>query len=882
MKKKGIAISLSLIFLLIICISADFKTSSIPYSIDKIYGLGENITGWINLSLTDEPTSSFFQDSLEHSIGLIDFLNKNEDYDYTCSTLGCVSDYSAANPSTAKNFDLGSKQSAIIGIQFTGIIDSINSVDFIVESDASSSCYNQLTIDFLNDGAIDIGNDKSLSSTCSFLKSYGCFNDTTSSYNPIITTIPYCQRVQVFESPGFRLGAWIIEEISGTQNLTIALYDTDGDLKKSCILPKAGAGSGTEIYCDINYLTTKSEDYYVCVYSDGGTGTYKAKGYASSSGCGFNGFPSKAETNAYKIFAEGKVFAAVGTLNISNSFSEVETLNQLVSDYVFSTYGSLDCTDNCIVPIKITSGKDQQMIIKDLQIIYNKPGLVGIIENKFYDLTEIPSKVSAGFQKLSLDKAEFALPKSYGKINYQLNFRNKKIFSEELSVENVPSISSITPTITSSAYPTLFKVNSSSNDSKKYEWDFGDNTTQVTTINEVMHTYSLIGVYSLSVTATDSLNRSSSGTFQINVSSPKEIINSTLAKKFSDLDRISLQVQEFDLFYQEQINSALDIESIDGILKQIQLDYKEAFFEEEYNQILTDLLNLEVPEVIFTSKSANSILSFPKEESIDLSVLEAVEEDTFEIDNSEKYIDAILFWNQEHMETKITFKEISARYDSSNKKLLSIVELNIDEKKETDSNPYLFIQTLEDMNFKENYLENEESGYTYIELTEPTKIVFSTTEEINLNEFSFFISPKLSQLNLSEVPSFEEESNFSKWILFISLIFLLLIIGIIVYITLQIWYKKKYEDHLFKNRTHLYNLVTYIENSRKKGLKDSEISSKLKKAGWDSEQVAYAMKKHSGKRTGMLELPIEKFVGLFRKKSTPKENPFLDGGKKFY
>jgi len=186
------------------------------------------------------------------------------------------------------------------------------------------------------------------------------------------------------------------------------------------------------------------------------------------------------------------------------------------------------------------------------------------------------------------------------------------------------------------------------------------------------------------------------------------------------------------------------------------------------------------------------------------------------------------------------------------------------------------------MNFKENYLENEESGYTYIELTEPTKIVFSTTEEINLNEFSFFISPKLSQLNLSEVPSFEEESNFSKWILFISLIFLLLIIGIIVYITLQIWYKKKYEDHLFKNRTHLYNLVTYIENSRKKGLKDSEISSKLKKAGWDSEQVAYAMKKHSGKRTGMLELPIEKFVGLFRKKSTPKENPFLDGGKKFY
>ncbi len=51
-----------------------------------------------------------------------------------------------------------------------------------------------------------------------------------------------------------------------------------------------------------------------------------------------------------------------------------------------------------------------------------------------------------------------------------------------------------------------------------------------------------------------------------------------------------------------------------------------------------------------------------------------------------------------------------------------------------------------------------------------------------------------------------------------------------------------------------------------KGVNENDIHDKLKKVGWDSEQIKYSMKKYSGKRTGMLEIPIDKLFEKFDKK----------------
>jgi hypothetical protein len=73
----------------------------------------------------------------------------------------------------------------------------------------------------------------------------------------------------------------------------------------------------------------------------------------------------------------------------------------------------------------------------------------------------------------------------------------------------------------------------------------------------------------------------------------------------------------------------------------------------------------------------------------------------------------------------------------------------------------------------------------------------------------------------------------------------------VIYIVLQRWYRKRYEDYLFKNKNDLYNLFNFIEMQRRKGASESDIHGKLKKAGWSSEQIKYSMRKHAGKRTGM-------------------------------
>ena len=64
----------------------------------------------------------------------------------------------------------------------------------------------------------------------------------------------------------------------------------------------------------------------------------------------------------------------------------------------------------------------------------------------------------------------------------------------------------------------------------------------------------------------------------------------------------------------------------------------------------------------------------------------------------------------------------------------------------------------------------------------------------------------------------------------------------------------------------MYNLINFIETQKRQGINETEIEHKLKQAGWTGEQVRYVANKYSGKRTGMIEIPI---TGLLEKNSMP-------------
>ncbi len=507
---KKVFVFLFILIVLIASVSVIFaglEIGDLSHSINTEYSPSDYLKGWINITLTNEPVNSLFETNFEDSITLINLLKLNNAVkDDTCVPQDCISDYSASDASATKTFDLGAKESKIIGFKLEGNIDTINSLTFSFNSGVAESCINQLDVDFLNNGIVDIQNGNVSVAPCPASRSYGCFDDTQDTLKATIDTRPHCQKIKLHNFPGFKLGAWVNRTEYGTQNLTMALYD-GYQIKANCKLPVEDIPSGgDEIYCGIDYLVKEPKDYYVCIYSDEGTGTYKIEGYPDTQqGCGFHNEPPQSGTSAYNIFAEGKSFNRIGEVDVTNDLFPEKSLETLAEEYLKMKYNSdMDCPDGgCIIPIRFLAEQTQSITVKDLLVNYDISGFDGSTTD-FYDLSETPAIINMDFQKLYLDDANFSVTDEYGKKTFALTLNGTEIFSEEISIERIPIIKRLIPTLTASAFPTEFKVIIEEfANITKYAWNFGDGHSKTTTANTIIHTYANEGSYQLNITITD-------------------------------------------------------------------------------------------------------------------------------------------------------------------------------------------------------------------------------------------------------------------------------------------------------------------------------------------------------------------------------------------
>ncbi len=872
---KKLIVFFSLV-LLIGLVSADFKVGNLSHNIEKNYGPKDYIIGWINISLDEEPSNSIIETNFKNSISLKELLDLNSGFSKTCSTKDCSSDYSSSNPQSSEEFDLSKGEEVVYGIKFTGQITSIKSINFSIQSDAEKDCNNQLKVDILNDGLIDTGNVKTSEEICSSLRSDGCFDETESTELGIIGVTPYCQKITLSESPGFILGAWV-KKGAEHKDITMHLYDGYGAVDGgNCTLPEADPNGG-EVSCSINYLVTKSKDYYVCVNSNDG-GDYKIKASSSpEEKCGFQGYPKKTENAAYYIFATGKKFNSIGNIKISSSLQNGKEFQIIAENYIKNKYGDLDCSDGCIIPIKFISEKEQKVKIENLKAVYDKTNVQGSETTEFYELEESPAKISAVPQKISLDKANFSVPSSYGNATFILKLGDNDIFSEKISVQKIPIIKNLRPVETAAAVPTIFRISvESENNITKYEWDFGDGKNKPTTTNRITYDYNSTGKYSVKVTAKDSKGKEGYSIFEVNVKSPESVINTTLKEKLGNLENVTKQIEGLPLFYKDSIKSILDLDNVNSGLSNLQREYKGASSESDYINIVSKLLKLEVPEEIVESKSADSIDFYSDENEINLDVLKEAGGGDYDSSDERNYINAILFWNQENLDSKMTFKEFSAKYGNSQEPIVRVFEIKFNNEENWNERAYLFIKKMKNLSFKENYLEDEGQGYYIIDLERAMDtIIFYTTEDVDFGSLPAFVSPSLTDLDISESDGiFNGVANQNKLlVILISIIISVLILAYIAYIIMQQWYKNKYENYLFKNKNNLYNLVNYIGASNKKGMTNSEIEKSLKKAGWKSEQIVYVMKKYSGKPAGMVELPGANIINILGKEKDNREPP---------
>lgn len=853
-------------------ISAAYNLGKEKYSIETIYSTGDDLRGWINISFDEESSNSIFRSSEGGKIELLNLLKKslNTKFKYTCDLKNCESDYSAEDSKSEKIYNLKEGESVIFGIQIidNNQLDSIESLQFKLESNNTENTKNPLSLDFLNNGI----NEWKAHNVSENYGEYtlGCFG--SSNEKTKISSALYCEKIAFEEVAGIEIGAYVTRNNGeGAVPFIIGISNLDTGNTVTCETSASGEiGIKERIACTPNFQIKESGEYHICVGLKNPTAdaTKYEINFEETNPCGFAGTYNGEYDFDFEIFGRQNKYAPnidiiFNNIELENSQSEVTNIEDYIEDYIEGKYEN-NCTTGCIIPIKLIANADQQIKISELSLSY----LVGIQKgiSKIFDITERYPLISATHQKLFLDEADFNVSNIEKEYNISFYFKENKLFEEEIKVEKAPVIYYVRPEITARKYPTTFSIKiSQPTGISKYKWNFSDGVVTTTTVPEVSHTYEKMGKYPLIITLTNSKGMNFSSEFEINVGSASEVVPSLLNRIDSSIRFLESKLVVFPDFQKRSVTNALKMEELKETLKTLEKNSKDAITESDYEKILNEILKIKLPETIGESFVGEGIIFYPYTDAVNLDVLKSIGGGSYNPSKEQEYKEAILSWELDNAEMELNFSEVSAIYKEYQEPIVKIFEVSINNFHEEPV--YFIIKDMENLLFYTDYPFVNQDGYKYLEIDSSTQsIIFSTTEEIDFEELPIFVSPSLTEINILDLEEFNEGEFFKKWGLFILIILGILVFTFVIYIVLQIWYKKKYEEYLFKNRNNLYNLVNYIKTSFAKGMKESEIEKNLRKAKWNSEQIRYAMRKYHGKNTGMPEIPVKKIVSRKKEK----------------
>jgi len=870
--------------------SASFTKGNQTEAIANTYNPGEVLRGWINISIKDESTNSLLT-AFGKSISLYDFLDKN-DADFTCIPDDCESGYSSSGEDTKKSFSLNAGESKVIGFKVTGKDMTINSFSALVKSSAEVSNIPQLSIDILNDNSIEWASYKSSGSHST--KNQGCFVESDSTEQAEITTIGYCEDVSLGAFPELLLGADVIADEGGSVYFELNIYNDQ--YSSVCDVRATASGS---INCTIEDIQTRDEENFsVCIKVKDAedSGKYKIK-YEEVNTCGFPSDYEGEYVYDYDIFVQVGRYKGVGNFTLNND--EIEDYGSSVSDiadymdreYIDWKYNR-NCSLGCVIPIKFISHVSQTINVSNIQLSYSAKGSSNTL-NKIYDTEEVEALINFGFQKLELDVSGLKVPVTPGNKTLELKLDNNLIFQKNINIANQSSIKFVLPVEVPAGLPVKFTSFVIGNITE-FKWTFGDDTsTQTTTTNFTIHRYMFIGEYDLNLTVKDSSGKKSSKIFTINVVSPREAINNSLIIKKAYLANITKDLVSITSWYKSTIEKILDLESIDDELKRIERDYVSASTSDEFEDIMNDLIDLDIPYSLRIGESFFGIY-IPSLDDIyadDLSSAGAGEE----IENSEE---AILSWMLNNVNIEIDRKIYRVSFEQDSNSIATAVVIKITPKQDIEDDVYLMInQNYDDLEFKEDYNEKKAGESTAIVFEGLNKGEVKTIEFVEeggilFDDLGVFISPQFSELPEIGIDveacdldgKCESGENWKNcrpdckpWGWTIFYLMLLLFVAFIVYIILQEWYKRYYEGNLFKDKNELYNLIYFMHNAINQNLSKDEIFKLLDKQGWNREKVAYAYRKIKNERTGMWEIPVFKWVEKIKvkKEIAKRENQQL-------
>jgi len=849
-----------LVFVLIGFVSASINFSPNNHSIIREYGFQNKISGWINISLNNEPINTIltgkFDSSVGKNISLLDLIKKNPNFVVDCDSLHCDFNYMIEGiPLPLMSFTLSSRQSKLVGLNITGEdINTISSFSMNLTTNGGISDTIPLTLDILSDEEIEW--EANAPAEIFNTPNYGCYNSSRVSSQPanILIDDSYCETITLRKSPSVKIGANIIGTTAG--NFTMSISDNEG-YSNTCI----AAGINGAINCSVeDFPILTDREYAICIIADE-IGHKINRNERTNLSCGFSGDFTGTYNGDFEIFAQTKKYAPVRNIVINDSEPQIvegEEIGIQMEQYIQEKYGS-NCSRGCIIPIKITSEISQNINLSGVKLAY-KQGLIGFSENiNLFGLNEAPAKLTSSYQKLYLDGADFHVPIRFGNYTFSFLINGRRIFSEKINVTNGLEVLYILPISTAVNYSTEFKafVVGVGNVSK-YTWDFGDGTVQNTTEATINHKYTGLGNYTIKVTVLSKAGKTSFNTFEIGVFSIPVVIRYIFNRTKEDVANLKTQLNssQFSLFERRVLNSSLNFTDIDNQLAEIEIKISAASTETEFQDAFNQLTNLNLPRSIQKTDSGNNILFYPDLSVIDLDILKTITGESYNLTQEGDYKEAILSWAVENTQINLNFSEISANFNGYSEVLLKTFDVTA--KKTSNNNTYLIMQKMENLIFEESYSKQTVGDYYYFLLdNSPIRIKFSTTDSgIDFSNLPIFISPKMTEIILSdsEVIVVEpDDDNNSKIILtnpglFYTLVAIVLIAAVIAWIFIQKWYASKYEHYLFKNKENLNNIINYIVVAKQKGIDEKTMLENLKKVGWTSEQIKYVLEKYA-KRT---------------------------------
>ncbi len=852
-----------------LCLTISISSASVEvhnYSFKTFYYPYEEISGEINLTISNENYLSELHSGENDGISLGNFLTTNGVI-YRCSPPDCSNDYNFSSASEDKTFTINSEP-LYGGFVLTGTNIFLTGLNFSSESDFETSNRNPLSIDFFEDSIWKFNKFSNILSS----KLWGCYNNTIPSQGPLIGTSSYCEMISITETGALNIGAYV--DSGDDKILNMEIYPEHGGSYLGQCDYNPNLKDGCQVDAEEGQIFEDGQ-YQVCVSSDTLTNYHIYEEY-SGTNCGFvYSLGPESSTKDYSIFAQTAKYADANSFSSANI--DLTGATSMADNLIEKRYNR-NCSDGCILPLSF-SGIPQSLRIYDITLQYTRNG-ENYQENKIYNLETIPATIDfSGVLDLSL--TNFNVSES-GK--YSLYLGNNKLFEETVERLPAPIINSLSPLNPPAGIPIEYYVNVDyevPNASLNYKWNFG-NKSYNTETNSVVHTFAEIKNYTIKVEVSAGENLTSKKSFVINTISPAEAINTTLSKKHEALDNVIRKINTFPSWYQEALEKKIDLVFYTDELSRLETAQIKAVEDEDFLTIAKTLYSLDIPTEIFTDENRYPFL-WTKIEDINPEVIADIAGGS-NYEKLEDYKNPILNWQTQNIQGSFSTKVFSvSKWNGEVTPIFRTYQLEIDSTSDEES--YIVINRPREEIYFNTLTEARKSSDT-------TTIILDKNDNKNFEfyyespeETTFFISPKLSVIVMEE--DIDTTCNFNNICekdlgensstcrsdckpFLNATIYLILAITflLIIYISLQIWYKKHYESHLFNNPQELYNLLMYITNARARGQTDEIIIEKLKKQKWPSEKIIYTIKKSHGQGTGMFEIiPLSKIENYFRNRN---------------